>query len=288
MTNFVSISPLSKNYNVCLNPLRLSKKTWRCCGNVRSKIPTAPIDRIPDKYFSERIKLLEIQLKEFKEIFISQLIKTAFVISAMILGSIFFNPIFFGIQYGIASIVGSCIVIFAIDLFLSGINYFFSHKNQTITTTPKKVTNDLPLLNNYLEREKNLIKAKKYSPLYIMINGPILEEIIFRGGIQALGKKILTYLFPNYIYTSIKIARLISSFLFGLAHFAEDKMQGLLVGTNTYFVECALMEKYGLVAPIVSHITNNTVIQIFFNATAFNNILSIREDIKAEKNRIRS
>ncbi len=96
---------------------------------------------------------------------------------------------------------------------------------------------------------------------YCILRGPIIEELIFRGGLQSLIKYIITCFLPNYVKISAKIAIIVSGIIFGLMHINNSKKNAFLAGISGCLILGPLMEKYGIFTSIASHITGNTLLK---------------------------
>lgn len=119
---------------------------------------------------------------------------------------------------------------------------------------------------NKLSKEsiQDLLKEIDENPLLIVLWLPILEEFIFRGGLQSLLSLSLSYTNPDLESNVVALyAVMLTSLLFGLAHIPNSK------NNDNYpqMIRCifaglafgALYEQKGIFPAIAAHIANNTV-----------------------------
>ena len=124
---------------------------------------------------------------------------------------------------------------------------------------------------------KETHRTQEKERLYFMLIGPIIEELIFRGGLQSLIKKAIIYFLPCYIKIAAKIAIVVSGICFGLGHLKQAKFQALHSGIGGCFVLGPLMEKYGLLTSMGAHIINNTLVAGFSVSFKYYNTISIEK-----------
>jgi len=128
---------------------------------------------------------------------------------------------------------------------------------------------DLETSSNQASIEETMKKRNIYFILYVVLFGPILEELIFRlaifKSIWKIGEKVGKNSKCIYM-TFVVLAFLISSFLFGFAHFGFDFslliqeyiffpsyfIPGLAFAGAYYYDNCFL-------AGVIAHILNNSI-----------------------------
>ncbi len=116
-----------------------------------------------------------------------------------------------------------------------------------------------------------LEKIRKMPACATAVFIPILEEAIFRGGLQRglteLGKQVLTHKVWQlplgvYLSTASLVAIVATSVLFGAVHALNDhegaSQQAFITGFHG-FVMGVLAANYGILASIGAHIINNTL-----------------------------
>ncbi len=114
---------------------------------------------------------------------------------------------------------------------------------------------------------------KQYSHtemLQMTLTGPLIEEVIFRGGIQPLGTRAILWLIPAAsalcLGTSLTIACCASIFftavLFGLAHLTNKHKNTHIQAYNAFkggVIYGFLSVHFGLLAAIAAHMVHNTL-----------------------------
>ena len=99
------------------------------------------------------------------------------------------------------------------------------------------------------------------NPCYVVIKGPILEELLFRDVIQNTIYFLLSFITPFNI--ALSGASLVSALVFGLAHFRSYENDLFSSGVKVLFsffsglILSQLKNNYGLPAAITLHMINN-------------------------------
>jgi membrane protease YdiL (CAAX protease family) len=137
----------------------------------------------------------------------------------------------------------------------------------------------ITLIKNLLENKEH--KESKYSksvnsssPFTICCSGPIIEEFLFRGGVQQCLQIVLREfvpvvalcLFGVQIPLSAVLAMGVASTVFGAMHarnsHANAGWQAIMCGIGSFCVEAPLFYFHGLWASCLAHIMHNTIIMI--------------------------
>jgi len=130
----------------------------------------------------------------------------------------------------------------------------------------------LPSSENRQYMEKTL---NHWPPIALCIAAPLVEELIFRAGLQRGMVWFFKFLLPSTPLSllgismplSAAVAIAVSGTIFGLAHvsnhYEHPALPLLSVTTAGIFVEGLLYHFYGLPASIFSHAVNNTLATIW-------------------------
>ena len=113
-----------------------------------------------------------------------------------------------------------------------------------------------PIFDNQLQQNPGIFF------LSVVLVGPILEELVFRGA-------IVSYLLAHSTRVS---ALLFSSFLFGMIHFSLDQI--ILASIAGIFLGYAYMKSKNIIVPIFFHVLNNG---IYFFLKFYGDISSVFE-----------
>lgn len=117
-------------------------------------------------------------------------------------------------------------------------------------------------------------RIMEMDPIKIAVQGPIIEEIIFRGilqgGLQWTLKKLLPATAISLLGLQLPVASVIAAVVagaaFGYAHLANGHensgYQAIHAGISGILVEGTMFAVYGLWASCLVHIINNTIISV--------------------------
>lgn len=120
------------------------------------------------------------------------------------------------------------------------------------------------------EKTEDLDPNRSIPLSYIGVYGPIIEELIFRLGVQGTLQFLFRNDIPPRIITLLGIAMpatniaamILSGMIFGISHYSRERnnvAQVLYTGISGIFVEGALYAAFGLAPAIFAHIINNTI-----------------------------
>lgn len=130
--------------------------------------------------------------------------------------------------------------------------------------------------------------------LYENIAAPVLEEVLFRGGVQTLLTKVIAFCVPYFkqrSYGSIPAANCISAIatgsLIGAVHFSNFKktegraaLQSIIIGISGIMFGIT-KECYGLFCSIVAHAVHNSLTDL--SEKLYPELLFSKEEILARK-----
>jgi len=131
-------------------------------------------------------------------------------------------------------------------------------------------------ISGFLEKSQpvNLERMNKYidfimrNPKAVIVKGPVLEELVFRGLLQPVLTKGVAFIYGDkeieVFNHKIKIAEAVgvtaSSVLFGMAHLTNGTgVQQVISTTLTGLVLGTLKNRYGLLSATSAHMTNNAI-----------------------------